>query len=148
MDELPKLLLGKRTLALFALTVISFIAGAFAMVYYQSPQLLVYPTGMLDVLMVLMVFAAGFLFFGYLTPLPMLFTGAYAGRYIVNRSFTTLQAFTLSVSAFFVAYASILLGDALLKDMVGKGNFLKILTASLILLGIGIGVALVGDFLI
>lgn len=141
-------LLGKRTLALLGATIVSFALGALSMVYFNDPSLLVFPKGTLGILIALVVFAVGFMFFGYLTPLPMFFVGTQTGELIINSSSIPLEALTLSLSALIVSYSGITLGNSLLKDMAGKGNFLKVVEASLILLIVGVAVAAVGDFLV
>lgn len=155
MGEVKGVLLGKRTLGLLSITVISLIVGGALMITYKDPSLLVFPEYVPLTLIVSTVFTFGFLFFGYLTPLPMFFVGAHLGNLLMKegRIVTDLgaiptEAFILLCSSIMVAYSSIILGDSLLKDMAGRGNFLEVLEISIALLVIGIGVAVSGVFLL
>ncbi len=155
MDEVKGVLLGKRTLGLLSITIISLIMGGALMIAYKDPSLLVFPNSVSLILMVSTVFTLGFLFFGYLTPLPMFFVGTHIGklltqegRMITNLGAIPTEALILFPSSILVAYSSIILGDSLLKDMAGRGNFLEVLEISLTLLVIGIAIAASGTFLL
>jgi len=81
------------------------------------------------------VFAFSFLFFGYPAPLIMFLAGIFAG---IKVKAAGVDAYTiiLSMVCILAAYASIRLGDALLDDMVGKGNFKRALKISLIMIAL------------
>lgn len=155
MKEVKGSLLGKRTLSLLSITVVSLIIGGALMIIYQDSSLMVFPESIPLFIIVSTVFTFGFLFFGYLTPLPMFFVGAHLGKLLMkdgnmisNFGAIPVEAFLLPFSSMLVAYSSIILGDALLKDMAGTGNFLKVLEISISLLVIGIGTAVSGTFLL
>lgn len=155
MSEVTETLLGKRTIGLLIVTIISFILGGALMIKYQYQSLLVFPNALPLVIITSTVFGFGFLFFGYLTPLPMFFVGSYIsnllmenGVLITDLNAIPTQAFVLFLSSLMVAYSSIVLGDSLLKDMAGRGNFLKVLEISISLLVVGIAIAVSGDLLL
>ncbi|MFW5902597.1 MAG: hypothetical protein ACOCTT_01780 [archaeon] len=140
--EIFRHLVRGRTLGLFLLSFLAFLIGIFVRFYTEPTGLFIFPSGTSILIVTVSIFAAGFLFFGYLTPLLMFVSGHYTQELFMEAgTLTALSPIALIISSFTVAYAGIMLGDALLRDMSGKGNFLGVLKASIILLIIGIGIA-------
>lgn len=140
--------MSKRALGVLTITVVSFILGIAMMIYQSNSLLLVFPEGIMNLLIVSTVFTLGFLFFGYITPFPMFFVGTHIGELINKPSSGSPEIAFLGVAAFLSAYSSIMLGEALLKDMTGRGNFLKVLKVSMVLLVLSLILAGAGDFLV
>lgn len=141
-------LLKMRPLSLLAFSLALFGLGVVIKDYSGLSGSLVFPQGTLMILIALSVFTVGFLFFGYLTPLMMFFAGVHLKTVSMEAGLTAPKPLLLAFSVIMVGYSSIMLGDALLKDMVGRGNFLKVLGISAAFLILGMASAAVGDFLL
>lgn len=142
-----KHLVRGRTLGLFVFSFLAFLIGIFVRFYTEPTSMFIFPAGTSIIIVTASVFAAGFLFFGYLTPLLMFVSGHYTQELFMEAgTLTAPTPIALIISSFVVSYAGIMLGDALLRDMSGKGNFLGVLKASIILLIIGIGISGAGHF--
>lgn len=91
------------------------------------------------------VFTFGFLFFGFTAPFVMLAAGGQQGALMkaaVDAQSVDPKLMLAMVSTFIAAYAAIRLGDSLLDDLTGKGNFKDALQNGLILLGVALAIAL------
>lgn len=103
-----------------------------------------FPVGSYVTLVSLSVFAFSFLFFGYPAPLIMFFAGIFAGIH-VKIAGIDIYTIILSIVCILSAYSSIRLGDALLDDMVGKGNFKRALKISLIMIALFLIISIAVD---
>ena len=124
--------LKSRLSILMLASVVAWIFGilAAAMASY-IPSL--FPAGSYVTLVSMSVFAFSFLFFGYPAPLIMFLAGIFTGTHVKAAGIDT-YAIILSMVCVLAAYSSIRLGDALLDDMVGKGNFKRALKISVIMI--------------
>ncbi len=137
-----------RVLAIYLSSFVLFLIGALVKSYTGPEGFLAFPAGTPLIIIILVLFTAGFLFFGYLTPLIMFLIGHYTHYLIIETgSFLSPAPILLIISSFIVSYAGIMLGDTLLRDISGRGNFLEALKISLIILVIGIAIAGIGDLL-
>lgn len=101
-------------------------------------------TGLL--LLTVITFSFGFLFFGYIAPVILFFVGMHIGcllRFSLESTPFIIGAIACSLLA---CYAAVRLGDALLDDMRGKGNFKAAWQITLIVLGIALVIAFSLDF--
>ncbi len=146
--EVVSALLDKRSLVLFIVTIIAFLLGLLSTYLLGESSLIVFPKGTSLVVLTLIIFITSFLFFGYLSPMIMFLTGSYAGYLYSSIGVPLTEPILLSLAALITSYSAIRLGDSLLKDMVGRSNFLTVLKVSLALLVTGIALSLVGDLLV
>ena len=136
--------LKSRLSILMIASVVAWIFGILASAASSNiPSL--FPSDSYVTLVSISVFAFSFLFFGYPAPLIMFLAGIFAGLGVKTAG-VGIYTIILSIICILAAYASIRLGDALLDDMVSKGNFKRALKISLIMtalfLMISIGVDL------
>ena len=123
-----------RVLVLFVTVILAFVLGAAAGYYAKTPLPNVLPDATPLAVTALIVFAFGFLFFGYTSPIITFFIGITAGNaFKISQALTTqlVLLFTVSILA---AFASIRLGEALLQDLSEQGNFREALKISLAIL--------------
>lgn len=146
--DLKKQLFGKWVLRLLALTLIAFLTGIILIAQTENPSLLMFPARTSAILISLIVFTLGLLFFSYLTPVIMFFVGSHVGNLIIGATQIPLQALTISISAIIVSYAAIVIGNTLIKDMDEGKAFLKPLGISIAILCVGVGIATVGEILL
>lgn len=124
-----------RVLWLFVLSLIMLTIGlGGGYMIENASDLIIFPLGASVFLIVLAVFSFSFLFFGFPSPLIMLFLGIYTGWVFKSIPGSGLMAGVLLVSSVLSSYSSISLGNAILDDMRGIGNFKKALKISLIIL--------------
>lgn len=139
--------LKRRVVAMLIISIVAIGLGM-AISYFSKPGMLadVFPLGLQLSFIVAGVFSFGFLFFGYLTPLIMFFSGYHFG-FVSKFGGDAVSAFLVTgvLASILAAFASIRLGDALLDDMVGKGNFKDALLISMIVLLAAVMIAIVVD---
>lgn len=131
-----------RMILVFLLSAITWFLGI-VFVYYGVPIPALLPENVF--LQVASVFAFSMLFFGLTAPFVMLAAGGQQGALIkaAIESQAVDPRLMLAITATFVAaYAATKLGDALLEDLTGKGNFKDALSNGLLLLGIALAIAL------
>ncbi len=136
--------LGCRLTILIIASVAAWILGATSSMLADSPLPTVFPDGSYATLIVLSVFSFSFLFFGYPAPLVLFLGGIFAGNHLKLAGWDAYTVI-LSVVCIMAAYSSIRLGDALLDDMIGKGNFKRAAKISLILIMVALAVSLALD---
>lgn len=141
-------LIDKRSLFLFIIAVVSFLLGLLFTYTIGESSWIVFPEGTPIIVVSIIVFTAGFLFFGYLSPLIMFLTGSYAGHLYLFVGSSLTEPVVISAASLLICYSSIRLGDSLLKDMAGRSNFRMVLRVSLALLVTGIVLSLIGDFIV
>lgn len=132
--------LRSRLTILIVASAAAWIFGAAASYYSAAPLPLFFPTDMQATFIAVIVFAFSFLFFGYPAPLIMFLGGMTAGEHARLAGIDT-YASVLSIVCLLAAYASIRLGDALLNDMTGKGNFKQAIKISLIIVIVFLAIA-------
>jgi len=135
-----------RTIFLMIISIAVFVFGMGLMYSAGMPELMIFSpdTGLL--MLTVAVFSFGFLFFGYLTPIIMFFIGAHVGLVLkleVMPSGFVIGAVACSILA---SYVSIRLGEALLADLRGKGNFRAAWQVSSIVLLVALVLAFSLDF--
>lgn len=99
---------------------------------------LLFPTGASLFLITLAVFSFSFLFFGFPSPIIMLFVGIHMGWILKNIPGEEAKIVVLGVCSLLASLSSVMLGISLLEDMRGKGNFKKVLKISLVLILIAV----------
>jgi hypothetical protein len=124
--------LKSRIFVLMVASIIAWIFGILASLASSSPLPSLFPDNSYATLVSVSVFAFSFLFFGYPSPLIMFIGGIFVGARLKVVGLDAYSA-ALSIACIIAAYASIRLGDALLDDMVGKGNFGRALKVSIIM---------------
>jgi hypothetical protein len=144
-----KLPIKKRVLVMLIISIVAIILGL-TMSYYSKPQAMesVFPMGIGLIFIVAGVFSFGFLFFGYLTPVMMFLSGIHFGFLFKFAGELTGFVIAWIIASMLAAYSSIRLGDALLDDLIGKGNFRGALKTSIMVLMSAIVIALIMDFAI
>ncbi len=149
LSKIYELTFKGRVLGVFLISFIMFLLGTILKQYIGDTEPIIFSTGTPILLVALLIFTVGFLFFGYLTPVIMFIAGDYT-RVLVLETGGLGQAepIILIISSLVVGYSGIMLGDSLLRDMSGKGNFFDSLKISMIILAIGLAIAAVGDFLL
>ena len=136
--------LGGRLTVLIIASIAAWMLGAASSMLADSPLPTVFPDGSYVTLVVISVFSFSFLFFGYPAPLVLFLGGIFAGNHL-KLAGGDVYTVLLSVVCIMAAYSSIRLGDALLDDMVGKGNFKRAAKISLILIAVALAVSLALD---
>jgi hypothetical protein len=132
-----------RIVVLFIAVVVAWLFGIFEG-YYTTEALSVFPADVPLTLLALSTFAFGFLFFGYPSPFIMFFIGVHTGDLFTG--VITTKLIVISVAAFCASYAAIRLGDALLDDMLGTGNFNRAAKISMLCILAALAVSILGDF--
>jgi len=136
-----------RALGLFLFSFTMFLLGTILKQYIGNTEPMIFSMGTSILLIAILIFTVGFLFFGYLTPVIMFAAGDYTRVLVLETGAIGHAApLTLIVSSIIVGYSGIMLGDSLLRDMSGKGNFFDSLKISMVLLAIGLVIAVLGDF--
>lgn len=131
-----------RMMLVLLLSAVTWFLGA-VFAYYGIPMPALLPEN--PFLQVSSVFAFGLLFFGFAAPFAMLAAGGQQGALIkaaIGASYVDAGLILSIAATFLAAYAAIKLGDALLDDITGKGNFRDALYGGLIFLGIALAIAL------
>ena len=136
--------LGGRLTVLIIASIAAWILGVASSMLADSPLPTVFPENSYVTLLVLSVFSFSFLFFGYPAPLVLFLGGIFAGNHL-KLAGGDAYIVMLSVVCIMAAYSSIRLGDALLDDMIGKGNFKRAAKISLILIAVSLAVSLALD---
>lgn len=136
----------KKMAVLLALSIITFISGFVGMTVSELPEyLLVFPLSTTTLMMTAVVFAFGFLLFGYPAPIITLLSGLHVGwLYTSNSPVITVAA--MSVCTLLATFSSTYMGTSLLEDLVERGNFKQSLKMSLIVLAVSLIIALFSDF--
>ena len=122
--RLPVLLLASIVAWIFGITAILMASSELPAFFAQNTPLS---------LLVITIFSFSFLFFGYPAPFIMFLGGMFAGVHIKTAGIDSFSAIVTIVSLM-AAYSSVRLGDALLDDMIGKGNFKQAVKISIILI--------------
>ena len=135
---------GGRLTILIVASMAAWILGITSSMLAEGPLPTVFPEGSYVTLIVLSVFSFSFLFFGYPAPLVLFLGGIFAGNHL-KLAGGDAYLVLLSVVCIMAAYSSIRLGDALLDDMIGKGNFKRAAKISLILIMVALAVSLALD---
>ena len=124
------------------------LAIGLGMTYSQElPEyLMIFPAEVQILVLAIVTFAFGFMFFGYPSPAIMFFAGVHLGG--TAKAAGAFGAYSIlgALSCALIAFSSVKLGTALLEDLAEKGNFKKSLRISLIFLAIALAVAAVTDF--
>ncbi len=113
------------------------------LVYFGVPIPAILPDN--NFLQAASVFTFSFLFFGFAAPFVMLAAGWQQGALMkaaIDAQSVDPRLLLVMTSTFIAAYAAIRLGDALLDDLIGKGNFKDALANGLMLLGVALAIAL------
>jgi len=133
--------LKSRLFVLLIASIVAFAFGVTATVMSQTSLPAFFPAGTPITVLSLVVFAFSFLFFGYPSPFIMFIAGMFTGNHV--KAFgVDATAGILSLVCIMAAYSSIRLGDALLDDMIGKGNFKQAVRISVIMIAIFLAISL------
>jgi len=124
--------LKSRLTVLFIASIAAWIFGALVATLSESPLPTIFADGSPLTLVSLVMFTFSFFFFGYPSPFIMFLGGIFLGNRIRVMGIDAFSV-VVSVVCIMAAYASIRLGDALLDDMIGKGNFKRAMKVSLVL---------------
>lgn len=136
-----------RMLWLLALTIVAFVLSGIASFYLDLSQFVVFAPTTALIFISLTVFTISFLFFGFPAPFMMLLTGIYIG-WLIKVPNMEARVGGLIVSSLMACFASIKLGDALLDDITGKGNFRDSLKVTTVAIAVAVIVALSIDLLV
>jgi hypothetical protein len=145
MMQLPEI-----KLRIFYLLIITLVAwlGGLAFTYFGGAQLgSIFPEGTGAFFVSLCVFSFGFLFFGFPTPVIMFFVGLHTGILAQATKGFSASIAVMAFSSFLSAYVAIRMGDALLDDMTGRGNFKSALFISMMLIFIALAISGIVDLL-
>lgn len=135
-------------LIMLGATILTFLIGFIAINSVELPEfLLIFPFDTSVLMMTLIVFGFGFLFFGYTAPVVSFFAGVHLG-WMYGLAGLSIQITASIISILLVSVSSIYMGTALLKDLIGKGNFKQSIKLSVITLVIALVISLIADFLV
>lgn len=135
---------GKIVLIL-ALSLIAWLLGLFEGYYNAGVDLLIFPPTLPLSIIAVSTFTFSFLFFGFLSPIIMFFVGVHAGRMFSEVQAISPKLVLLTFVSFAAVYSSLRLGNALLEDMTGTGNFNSAARASLATILAAVIVAVIWD---
>lgn len=93
-------------------------------------------------------FAFSLLFFGFSSPIVMFFIGAFVSSAFKMQSLPMLDIGLLTLASVFAAMAAIRLGDSLLEDMRGTGNFKDSMKITLILMALSLILSVGAEFVV
>lgn len=135
-----------KTIILTTFTILFVVIGAIAPGIIALPNYLyIFPENVSPVAVIITIFAFGFMFFGYSSPLIAFFAGVHFEQmYPIETAIIPLIISIIVTSM--ALFASINLGTTLLQDMVEKGNFRKSLGISLIVLAIIVIISIVMQY--
>jgi hypothetical protein len=139
-------ILKSRLMVVAVAAIVAWFFGMYVTTLSESALPTVFAEGSSITLIAVSVFAFSLLFFGYPSPFIMFLGGIFAGNRL---GAAELDAFTvaLSLACILASYSSVRLGDALLDDLIGKGNFKSALKISLILAGVFLAIAIGFDLM-
>jgi hypothetical protein len=122
-----------RLIILIIASVAALALGAMASVLSATALPMFFPADSYITVISVIIFTFGFLFFGYPAPFILFLAGLFIGNYAKTAG-ADMFAIMSSIAFIMASYSSIRLGDALLDDMIGKGNFKQALKISIIMI--------------
>lgn len=135
---------GKMVL-LLVFSVVAWLFGLFEGYYGTGANLLIFPSTLPISMIAISVFAFSFLFFGFLSPIMMFFVGVHTSTAYSGVQAISPKLILLTFVSFAAVYASLRLGNALLDDMTGTGNFNSAARASMVTVLTAVIVAAIWD---
>ncbi len=139
--------LMKQDFWIFIVAFVAFVVGMGGVINGMFPEsILIFPLGTGKLILTVIVFAFGFMFFGYPSPLIMFFAGAHLGWLSKLAGKFESSILVVTLCCLLASYASIKLGNSLLEDLAEKGNFKRALWISALFLVIALVLAMVIDF--
>ena len=133
---------------LILLTAVSVTTFVFGFIAENTLNLRVIPPGTGALILAVITFGFGLLFFGYLPWVITFLSGAYFGTAFRLKELTYLQIALAGISILIMAFASSFLGDSLYKDLTSKGNFSQDLKKILIIIAVALILALISEYAI
>ncbi len=138
-----------KELIVYLSSLVLLFIGFFGMKYYGLPySLLVFPANSTTLLITIIMFSFGLLFFGYGSPIVSFFAGIFYGWiYKVTGIPSSFVIFGM-LSAVIILIATVKMGLSLFEDLTEKGNFRESLKVSFISIASALIICIVTDYLV
>ena len=134
-----------KSIVLTGVSITAFVIGFFLQ-SSMGVDLQLMPPATGPVILAIITFGFGFIFFGHLPWIMTFIAGNYMGLVFKLKEQTYLNISFTSLSILLMAFASISLGTALYADMTGKGNFSEKLRKNIIIIAIALVLAVIAQF--
>ncbi|GEM_PF-6489281 len=125
------------------ITLVAFTAGLGAGYLMDDPSaIVVFPLDSSVFAVTVAAFSFSLLFFGFSSPIVMFFVGSFVSVLFKHAAAPSLSIAVLAIASVLASMAAIRLGDALLEDMRGTGNFRDSMKITLILMAVSLVLSL------
>jgi hypothetical protein len=131
------------------ITLVAFTTGLGASYLMEDPSsIIVFPLEATVFAITVTAFSFSLLFFGFSSPIVMFFVGAFVSHLFKTAAAPHMTIGILAIASLVAAMAAVRLGDSLLDDMRGKGNFKESLKVTLPMMGLSLVLSLAVDLVV